>query len=356
MDDLKIIVACSSCFHDNGLIRDAMDIGTEKEGLCPQCGSEEGYKLSKEQLERLAHRFFVWGSLRRAKYGGAPLVQFNSHRKGSELKVPSWLESDTELFVELLGIGFFYYGPRLWMLGEVEPLKALEDPASRAGIVDLILKEYPVHEMEPSEAFYRVRTCIEDPTQESQFDSPPVEMSGSGRLDTPDMPVLYGSPDLDVCVHECRVSAEDEIHVARLRPAKTLKLLNLAVLLKESRSITEFESLDMAIHMLFLAAKHAYPISRAISVAARASGFDGLIYPSYFSMLRVGAMPFQTTLGISNRRIPEYRGYEQSFAVPNLGLFGRPVEEGVVSVECINRLILRRVSYDYHFGPILPAI
>lgn len=356
MDEPNAIVACSSCFRDHGLVRDAMDIGSKEDGQCPQCGSEEGSKLSRGNLERLAHRFFVWGSLRRTEYGGVPLVQFNDRRKGSELTVPTWLEEDTNLVAALLGIGFFYYGPRLWMVGEVEPLKALEESASRPGIVKRILEEYPAHDLDPSEAFYRVRTSVDEPSEESQFDSPPIGVSGNGRLDTPDMPVLYGSPDLDVCVHECRVSAEDEIHVARMRPAKTLNLLNLAVLLEEPRSVTEFESLDMAIHMLFLAAKHAYPITRAISVAAQAAGFDGLIYPSYFSMLRVGAMPFQTTFGISHRRIPQYQGYEQSFAVPNLGLFGRPVEQGLVSIECINRLILRRVNYEYHFGPVLPGV
>ena len=76
----------------------------------------------------------------------------------------------------------------------------------------------------------------------------------------------------------------------------------------------------MAVHMLFLAGKHAYKITREIAIAAHAAGFDGLIYPSYFSLLRLGVMPFETVYGISHRRIPQYQEYEQAKAIPNLAL------------------------------------
>ena len=162
--------------------------------------------------------------------------------------------------------------------------------------------------------------------------------------------MLYGSPDLEVCVHECRVTAEDDLFVATLAPKEPLRLLDLSVLLKEEH-VTEFESLDMSVHMLFLAGKHAYKITRAIADAAHASGFDGIVYPSYFSLLRIGQMPFQTTYGISHRRFPQLQEHEQAKSIPNLALFGKPVADGRVAVLCINRLILSRVGYDFHFGP-----
>jgi len=63
---------------------------------------------------------------------------------------------------------------------------------------------------------------------------------------------LYGWPDLQVCVHECRAIAEDELFVATLAPTRTLTFLDLTEVLQED-GVTEFESLDLAIHMLFLA-------------------------------------------------------------------------------------------------------
>ncbi len=342
-------IACSACFSDRGLRLDAEQIGQQIDGICPNCGVTDHKKLPLAGLQALAHRFFVWGSLLRMRYGAAPRVQFNEHQQTS-IDVAPWLAPDVRLFERLLGVGFFHYGPRLWMVGEVEPLKALQRPKSRQAVVERVLHEYPTRTFAPSESFYRVRVSPATPADPAQYDSPPAARAGKGRLDSLGSPVLYGSPDLHLCVHECRVTAEDELYVATMLPVRSLRLLDLSILLKEER-VTEFESLDMSVHMLFLAGSHSYKITRAIADAARSEGFDGILYPSYFSLLRLGVMPFQTVYGISHRRIPQLQEHEQAKAIPNLALFGRPVADGLVSVQCINRLILSKVAYDFHFGP-----
>jgi len=343
-------VACSNCFSDSGLRLDAERIGQDSSVPCPNCGAADSKKLPLAGVEALAHRFFVWGSMWRSRYGAAPLIQFNEHQKTS-IDIASWLAPDVQLIERLLGVGFFHYGPRLWMVGEVEPLKGLEKKQYRQGVIDRILLEYPARILDITESFYRIRINPFSPGDAEQYDAPPPQHAGKGRLDGPGNPVLYGSTDLEVCVHECRVSAEDEIFVATLVPTRQLKLLDLSVLLKEE-DITEFESLDMSIHMLFLAGKHSYKITRAIADAASSAGFDGIVYPSYFSLLRLGQMPFQTTYGISHRRLPQLQEYEQAKSIPNLALFGRPISNGKITVTCINRLILNRVAYDFHFGPV----
>lgn len=162
---------------------------------------------------------------------------------------------------------------------------------------------------------------------------------------------MYGSQDIDVCIHECRASTEDDIYVATLEPQKDLRLLDLTHLLEED--VSEFESLDMAIHMLFLARSHSYEICRAIALAASDKGFDGIIYPSFFSLIRTGGHPFETAYGLSLRRFhPERERYAEAFTIQNFALFGRPVESGLVSIKCINRLVLTQVGYKGHFGPV----
>ncbi len=159
------------------------------------------------------------------------------------------------------------------------------------------------------------------------------------------------SQDLHICVHECRIAAEDELYVATLSPTSDLKLLDVSVLLNEE-GVTEFESLDMAVHMLFLAAKHAYEITRDIAAAVALAGYAGLVYPSYFSLLRTGGRPFETAYGLSHRRLPHLREHEKHKTVANLALFGRPIEDGRVQVQCINKVIISRVDYRFHFGPV----
>jgi len=343
-------VLCSNCFSDQGLILDAERIGEDDDSTCPNCGQVSGRKLTKDRAGELAHRYFVWGTLHKCAYGAAPVVTFNEHQKTSIATSP-WFEKDIELISNTLGVGFFYYGPRLWMVGEVEPLKALQKKRSKAKIIQRIINEYPSIELDESHLFYRIRKAPKAPADPREYDTPPAKCLGVGRLDSADLPVMYSSQDLEVCVHECRITSEDELYVASLSPMKRLKLLDLSCVLPEEH-VTEFESLDMAVHMLFLAGKHSYPISREIAKAASSVGYDGLVYSSYFSLLRTSTMPFETAYGISYRRFPQMREYEQAKSIPNFALFGRPIADQKVAVRCINKLILSHVNYGFHFGPV----
>jgi hypothetical protein len=197
-----------------------------------------------------------------------------------------------------------------------------------------------------------MRKAPANPNEFDQYDPPPREKLGEGRFDTAELPILYASQDLEVCLHECRVAAEDELYIATLVPLRRLKLLNLTEALLEEH-VTEFESLDMAVHMLFLAGRHSYEISREIASEAQKAGFDGLVYPSYFTLLRTGAPPLETIFGISARRFPGFRDYARKSTISNLALFGRPLADGSVTVKCIDRVILSRVDYKLRFGPLL---
>ncbi|MCF6257447.1 MAG: hypothetical protein L3J98_11940 [Gammaproteobacteria bacterium] len=125
---------CSECFYDEGLKLSAYQMGSDNNEQCDNCGSSEGRKLDKFRIEELAHRFFVWGTFHRCDYGAAPVVQFNQHQQTS-ITPSVWIKNDIQLFEKTLGVGFFHYGPRLWMVGEVEPLKELEDKSSRFSVI-----------------------------------------------------------------------------------------------------------------------------------------------------------------------------------------------------------------------------
>lgn len=273
---------CSRCFQDEGLRIDAAQFGVLDPSLCPNCGSRSGAKLNVELVAALARRFFVWGTLHRSDYGAAPLVKFNEHQTTS-IKAGPALENDLRLIEKAIGVGFFRYGPRLWMIGEVEPLKALQISRTRPAIINRILTEYPTVTLPETEVFYRLRKNPRNPSDVGEYDAPPACYAGSNRLDSADLPVMYGSQDLQICIHECRVTAEDELYVATLTPNRELRLLDLTELLAEEH-VSEFESLDMSVHMLFLAGEYSYEITRDLSRTALSAGYDGLIYPSYFGL------------------------------------------------------------------------
>lgn len=343
---------CSDCFLDEGLRIDSFKHGVEQEGRCLNCGSAAGRKLTKDHIQALAWRFFVSGTTIRCEYGAAPVIQFNEYHCGkSDISPSPWLKGDVKLIEEAAGVGFFHYGPRLWMVGEIEPLKALQDPHTRSRIIERVIKEYPEKTLAQDSTFYRLRLSPESPADPKEYDSPPNALAGRGRLDSVGFPVMYGSQDLDICIHECRATAEDDIFVATLKVERPMRLLDLTHVLKED--VTEFESLDMAVHMLFLARAHSYEISREIALAAAATGFDGLIYPSFFSLVRTGGHPFETAYGLSVRQHhPKAEEYGRAFTIENFALFGRPIESGLARVHCINRLVLTQIGYRGHFGPV----
>ena len=192
---------------------------------------DDGRKLGADRLATLAQHFFVWGSVHRFDYGAAPRIQFNDRRK-TDMDMPGSLSADASVFEDALGIGFFLYGPRFWMVGEIEPLKALQCDETRSAMIERILREYGSTTLTEQDKFYRIRKNPDDPSHDEQYDSPPPGLS-NGRLDTAEWPALYASPDLQTCLHECRVTAEDDLFVATLGPARDLELLDVAALLDE---------------------------------------------------------------------------------------------------------------------------
>lgn len=161
---------------------------------------------------------------------------------------------------------------------------------------------------------------------------------------------MYASQDLEICVHECRVTVDDELFFASLTPTRELTFLNLTEITEPH--VNEFESLDMAIHMLFNAGSHSYEITRTIAHSASEMGLDGILYPSYFSSIQKGSTPFETAYGIPIRKFPFAESYVKDSIAPNIALFGRPIRDGLVSVKCLNRLVLQQVRYNIQFGPV----
>lgn len=342
------ILLCSACFSDPGLRRMAAT-NERVPGSCPNCNAVTPNLLTRGDLLDLCEAFFVRGSLQLGDFGGAPAIQFNNHQLGS-LEPDDNLRRDVNLLQTKLKIGFFHYGPRLWMLGYIEPLDRLRDERTRSAEIARVIDLYPTTTLSTTDEFFRVRKAPDRPAEHSEYDAPPEGHHGTGRLDAPGRPVLYASQDVEVCVHECRFAVGDELYLATLRPSQPLKILDLsAVLLEEG---TEFESVDLAVLMLFLAGPQGYAVSRDIAKAVANRGFDGLVYPSFFSVLRTGSVPFETVYGLSLRRLAATREYERSKVVPNIALFGRPICDGKVDVVGINRMVISQARYAITLGPV----
>jgi hypothetical protein len=322
-------ILCSSCFSDPGLRIEAEKIGRVDKRACPNCGKQGGAKLSQSQLETLLTEFFWNGSFSRAEFGGAHRLVSNPHRYGErEVRFPEWLEPDARLLEDKLQVGLFHYGPPLWRIGEIEQLQNLRDPQTRTTASLDLVNRFPERVLKAGSTFFRVRKNLSQDQEQDfgQYDAPPDGFIGNGRLDSSGLPVLYGSENLEICIHECRVVITDECYVATLEARRDLHLLDLT-LPPFSDGPTPFESLDISMRFLFSADAHSYPITRDIALTAKTRGFDGIVYPSYFSLVKPNA-------------------------VANLAIFGRPIGSGAVGVRAINRAQLTSAIYDVRMGPL----
>lgn len=323
-------IVCSSCFNDIGLVIEAKKIGKRNRYKCPHCGNRDGAKLSKELLSSLEHEFFWKGSFTKTYFGGFSELVSNPHRFGErEVRFPRWLEKDAHLIEDKLQVGLFLYGPPLWRVGGIEPLERLQRSKTRVAEIESVLSKFPERTLREGQYFYRVRKNLakEDEANPSQYDAPSKLMIKShGRLDSRGLPCLYGSENLEICLHECRVSIPDVCFVASIRTLGSLRMLDLTAEPTEPFQ-TEFESLNLAMRFLFTAESQSYEITRAIARFARKKGFDGIYYPSYFSLVK-------------------------SERVPNIALFGFPIRDRKVEVICINRAMLKSSSYELTLGPI----
>lgn len=316
---------CSECFNDEGLKLTCEKFGINKNIICPNCNKTNGRKITKELLSEISWEYFVNGSSYQSEFGGSSLLMFNEYQK-TDVDFGKYLANDIKLIENILGVGFFYYAPRLFTLGLIEQIEKLQSSISEKEILEEIIEKFPTKILNENNHFYRLRKNVSEPNDENQFDSPPLEYSGKGRLDSSDLNILYGSENIEICLHECRVSIIDDLYLAKLVPTIDLKILDLSAEIKEDG--TEFESLALSIHYIFRAEEHSYVICRKIAKFAYSKGYDGIIFSSYFSKIKTEN-------------------------IPNIALFNSPITDGKIKVSSIDRIKINKVDYIYSFGPLL---
>lgn len=324
------IVACSRCFHDIGLRKEAEKIGIKDNSVCPKCGSQKGMKLTKEQLIKLCEQYFGDGSYIKTEFGGSNYLTMCESSTSDDIKCYNALKRDIKFLSNTFNIGIFYYGPQEWKIGRNNWMDDLvsTNNEERECAVEKVAKRCFTKVLKNSKRFYRIRTNLKsDFTSPIAYDAPPIQRLEDGRMNLEGNTVLYGAFNVETCIHETRVAIDDEIYIATLNPTKELKFLDFCRIKAAKNEPTPFEQLGLAISQIFLAGTQSYRITQAFSKYAFEHGYDGVIYPSYFNSVR-----------------------DKKFR--NIVIFGHPIAEGKIKVISIDRINLTKVKYDFTFGPV----
>lgn len=250
------------------------------------------------------------------------------------LKLRPEAESDRQLIENKIRGRLWYRSPKLFYLGVTNHF-GLYASLSKDVVRNEIVPKLRSTEIEPNDIFYRIRINLSDDDKfsEGQYDAPPkTRRREFGRFDNPKLNLLYGSPNLQVCIHECKVVVADDIFVASLAPTKKLRMIDLTGSYDQPEDIDPFDDLRWFFRGL-MHSNHSssYRHCRRLAQTIRElTDADGFIYSSYYTNVT---------------------GDTGGTAI-NYALFGRALSEGKVKVVSINTIRLERVSYDYHLGPL----
>lgn len=327
---MRNFIACQACFRNFGFRKTLEEFGRTSDEPCPRCASTGTSKVDDDGLKEAMHKFFVSGS----DITGTFTSRYALNKWNSSPSVfDATLAADAELACGLTGLVIFDYGPATWRVGqgclseEFDAGGELQHWAAR----DLVKGGEPIviHADTP---FFRVRVnpkldaSISTP---AAFDPPPLAIPREpGRLDAPDHPVLYVSDNIELCLHECRVTISDEIVVATLWPLRELHILDLCAPIKP-RSHSPWDDPNIFLAYIFRNRGASLEHCRAISRAARDLGYDGIRYTSYYAQAK------------------------HNIEALNLAIFGHPIADGLLHLASVNRVRISNANYAFRFGPVL---
>jgi hypothetical protein len=325
---------CSSCFQDVGLRLEAARIGRwpRPKKSCPNCARRDGYTLGNKALHRLQRQFFSRATAPNQYRDDIAVLGVAEHGPPYTdigIRLRSDTQSDWDLIQSKIGGQLFNRAPRLFYLGITNHF-GMHQSLPKDVVRDDIVPKLRFAEVASPTTFYRIRVNVAeaDKFDEGQYDAPPKpRRRGIGRFDNPKLPLLYGSPNLQVCIHECRVTLADDIFVATLAPTKLLRLIDLSGNYDQPDDLDPFDDLFWFFRGLMNTNQpHVYRYCRRIAQTIKdMTGADGFTYNSY------------------------YTNVAGDTGGP---LFGRPLSEGKLKVVSINTIRLNRITYEYHLGPL----
>ena len=310
---------CINCFSNVGLRAEVARIAHQTDGTpYPNCGSLGPRLTTTEQVDEVISRFFVHGST--APTGRwESIYKLSSGKLPDQTKSPSFdrtLRGDFELLVRHASGSLFLNAPNTVRLGYTTLAQDLEEAitASPEGagrdsvraLLDRVIDHCRTVTVPRATEIYRIRRNVARPFEVDQFDA--LRSGKPSRFSDGSVPVLYGAFDVETCLHESRVLAEDKITVATLLPARGLRVLDLTdVPYDKSGDIFYFAN------SFLVFGSRSYE-GQVLGIRCHERGLDGIKYPSFFSDVRPDCERF-----------------------PNIALFGRPIRDGIVQLQSLNR-------------------
>jgi hypothetical protein len=321
-----------------GLRREAAKFGLGTNDTCSRCGKQGGTKLDRRAVEELFRNFYCYGS-QAAIY--LPRVFTEGGNEDDDIQLEQSAQTDYELLKQLSGLTLRRHTPHVYEMGFTEirseidevlgqdPSSASEETAARLRQnLRRLLEAGFEYEMQDGERIYRARISPAEPTEPTEYDSPPSEKAIPNRIAVAGDRIFCGAFNIETCLIEIKPHIDDLIHhkifVAALKSNGTLKLIDFTGRTEKPR----LPELEFTLQAFFQANQNSYHLTQLLSHFVRRQGYDGIVYPS--------------AMECTARDKGTWK---------NVALFGAPVTEKKLIIESINRVLIRSVANSFDLGP-----
>jgi hypothetical protein len=342
VNNLDPILLCSNCFKNVGISIEAQRIGTSTTLPCPKCGSVDGAKLTKEQLQTLQFNFFLGGS-RVTAYFPSPIGLAGANLSPFQFEGNTW--ADYLLIKSLTDTELFWHGPHLDRLGlcllrdkVLARLKPDDYPwpldighdVTIDDLWDAALAVVKAQILPAGQKVFRVRSLAKNPLDVSEYDSPPTKLIKACRFNDSTHQVFYGAFDAETCIIELKLGPSEivrnEVTIARFQLKQSLRVLNLCDFRANGLNHSDFRECRALLSGLLFPHQQDYFLTQSLSRHIEKRGYDGILHPSAF--IYIGK--------------PEAK---------NLVVFRAPVADGRLQLLDINSIAVDSLKYELLFGP-----
>lgn len=360
-------VLCSDCFANFGLKQMAKKIGIDSGKTCPNCGSNNGYLLDKGSAKELFDVFFRIGTcLSKNLPSPYDVRRFDSEWHSVEFYENS-VRMDYAMFCEIAEVKLCNTGSVPTYCVGYDDYNFRFRGGMEPGIISTAVANGEIHinecegnsiEQVPVDAeeifrdissflsdyiiyndveIFRARTINSrhlSGDYQQEFDSCPIGMNKGSRFNDRNMQMLYLSKEISTAILEVRPSLDhmmnNYVYIGTCKPSVGLRLFDMTNIDLSDCEFHKSLQLQNFFNTLFWNTNN-YIITQLLSRFVLNNKYDGIIYPSALN---------------------ELRSWDSPMRCNNIALFGRPIEEGKIKLESVNKILIDDINVQFRFGPL----
>lgn len=335
---------CSNCFKNAGIRQLASSFGLNDFGSCESCGNILGKNVNEEAAAKIIDEYII--------EGGRPstiMPSMFAHLRGvyDPKEVLFFIDNESIIDVAKLSkiseFDIHLNSPKTTHVGETyygyEFRQLLNDRHNTPNytkqliqLIDDVMEYYEDTLIDEGTQIFRIRVNPKNPELNVDFDTPPfIFRKSNNRLNDIDFPVFYGAFDIETCIYESKFDSEDDLYYIELstsRPIRVFDLTNIKPMHNEAyKEYYMYEEMLYFTHFVFNTNDYMQ-FTKLLSRRIFEKGYEGILYPSYFSRFRKSKFN-------------------------NIALFGEPISSGLLNYISKGRIIIKQIQYEYSFGPVI---